>query len=93
MKLLDDTEFDAQFARTVGKAAVGTADVGEVLRHGQPRDRGDYASWRDCWNATAERVSALRMRLRRPVGGAVPVRRTYGRRSTTGRATSSTAWT
>ena len=41
MKLFfDDTEFDAQFARTVGKAAVGTADVGEVLRHGQPRDRG-----------------------------------------------------
>ena len=47
MKLFfDDTEFDAQFARTVGKAAVGTADVGECFATAN-RVTAVTASWRD----------------------------------------------
>ena len=94
MKLFfDDTEFDAQFARTVGKAAVGMADVGECFATANRMTDGDYASWRDCWHATAERVEGIADERQRLVGAAVRARRTYGRRNTTGRATSSTAST
>jgi alpha-beta hydrolase superfamily lysophospholipase len=55
----DDTEFDAQFARTVGKAAVGMADVGECFATANRMTGGDYASWRDCWHATAERIERI----------------------------------
>jgi hypothetical protein len=55
----DDTEFDAQFARTVGKAAVGMADVGECFATANRMTDGDYASWQDCWHATAERVEGI----------------------------------
>lgn len=55
----DDTEFDAQFARTVGKAAVGMADVGECFATADRMIAGDYASWRDCWHATADRVERI----------------------------------
>ena len=55
----DDTEFDAQFARTVGKAAVGMADVGECFATADRMITGDYASWRDCWHATADRVERI----------------------------------
>jgi FrsA-like alpha/beta hydrolase family protein len=51
--------FDAQFARTVGKAAVGMADVGECFATANRMTAGDYASWRDCWHATAERVERI----------------------------------
>jgi hypothetical protein len=44
----DDTEFDAQFARSVGKAVVGTADVGEGFATANRVTAGDYARWRDC---------------------------------------------
>ena len=60
MKLFfDNTEFDAQFARTVGKAAVGMADVGECFATANRMTGGDYASWRDCWHATAERIERI----------------------------------
>lgn len=60
MKLFfDDTEFDAQFGRTVGKAVVGTADVGECFATANRMTEGDFASWRDCWHATAERVERI----------------------------------
>jgi Esterase FrsA-like len=55
----DDTEFDAQFARTVGKAAVGMADVGECFATANRMTDGDYASWQDCWHATAERAEGI----------------------------------
>jgi hypothetical protein len=55
----DDTEFDAQFGRTVGKAVDGTADVGECFATANRMTEGDFASWRDCWHATAERVERI----------------------------------
>ena len=94
MKLFfDDPEFDQQFARTVGKAAVGMADVGDCFATANRMTAGNYRSWRDCWHATAERVEGIADQAATPVGGAAPVRGTCGRPSTTGRATSSTAWT
>jgi hypothetical protein len=89
----DDSEFDAQFARTVGKSVVGMADVGECFAAASRMTPGDYGSWRDSWHSAAERVEQIAEEPRRPVGAAVPVRPTSGRRSITGRATSSTAWT
>ena len=60
MKLFfDDTEFDAQFGRTVGKAVVGAADVGECFATANRMTEGDHASWRDCWHGTAERVERI----------------------------------
>lgn len=60
MKLFfDDTEFDAQFARTVGKSVVGAADVGECFATAGRMTAGDYVSWRNCWDATAERVERI----------------------------------
>jgi hypothetical protein len=60
MKLFfDDPEFDQQFARTVGKAAVGMADVGECFATASRMTAGDYRSWRDCWQATAERIEGI----------------------------------
>jgi hypothetical protein len=67
----DDTEFDAQFARSVGKAVVGTADVGEGFATANRVTAGDYARWRDCWRATAERVERIANEAARSVGGAV----------------------
>jgi hypothetical protein len=55
----DDTEFDAQFGRTVGKAVVGAADVGECFATANRMTEGDHASWRDCWHGTAERVERI----------------------------------
>jgi len=55
----DDTEFDAQFARTVGKSVVGAADVGECFATAGRMTAGDYVSWRDCWDSTAERVERI----------------------------------
>jgi hypothetical protein len=57
--VFDDTEFDAQFARTVGKAVLGTADVGECFATANRMTAGDYASWRDCWHSTAARVEGI----------------------------------
>ena len=55
----DDPEFDGQFARTLGKAVVGMADVGECLAAASGMTAGDYRSWRDCWHETAERVERV----------------------------------
>src|SRR4029453_5394691 len=52
-------EFDAQFGRTVGKAVVGPGDVGQCFRTANRMTEGDFASWRDCWHATAERVERI----------------------------------
>ena len=51
----DDSEFDAQFARTVGKSVVGMADVGECFAAASRMTPGDYGSWRDSWHSAAER--------------------------------------
>jgi hypothetical protein len=88
----DDSEFDAQFARTVGKSVVGMADVGECFAAASRMTPGDYGSWRDSWHSAAERVEHIAEEAAK-AGAAVPVRPTSGRRSITGRATSSTAWT
>ncbi len=55
----DDEEFEAQFARTVGKAAVGMADIGESFATAGRITAGDYGSWRDCWHATAQRIEDI----------------------------------
>ena len=55
----DDPEFDGQFARTLGKTAVGMADVGECLAAASRMTAGDYGSWRDSWHATAERIERI----------------------------------
>jgi dienelactone hydrolase len=55
----DDEEFEAQFARTVGKAAVGMADVGESFATASRIIAGDYGCWRDCWHATAQRIEGI----------------------------------
>ena len=60
MKLFfDDSEFDAQFARTLGKAVQGMADVGECFATASRMTAADYHSWRDAWHATAERVERI----------------------------------
>jgi hypothetical protein len=55
----DDSEFDAQFARTVGKSVVGMADVGECFAAASRMTPGDYGSWRDSWHLAAERVEHI----------------------------------
>jgi len=55
----DDSEFDAQFARTVGKSVVGMADVGECFAAASRMTPGDYGSWRDSWHSAAERVEHI----------------------------------
>jgi alpha-beta hydrolase superfamily lysophospholipase len=71
----DDSEFDAQFARTVGKSVVGMADVGECFAAAGRMTPGDYGSWRDSWHLAAERVehiaeAAAKAGRRRSAGGA-----------------------
>jgi dienelactone hydrolase len=55
----DDEEFDAQFARAVGKTYLGMADVGECFVTAARITPGDYASWAQEWRATAEGVGAI----------------------------------
>jgi hypothetical protein len=55
----DDSEFDAQFARTVGKSVVGMADVGECFAAASRMTPGDYGSWWDSWHSAAERVEHI----------------------------------
>jgi hypothetical protein len=55
----DDSEFDAQFARTVGKSVVGMADVGECFAAASRMTPGDYGSWRDSWHSAAQRVEHI----------------------------------
>ena len=55
----DEPEFDAQFVRTLGKAVVGMADVGECFAAASRMTAGDYCSWRDGWHAAAERVERI----------------------------------
>jgi len=96
----DDSEFDAQFARTVGKSVVGMADVGECFAAASRMTPGDYGSWRDSWHSAAQRVEHIAEEAakagRRRSAGEAYLRRmesASGHRSITGRATSSTAWT
>ena len=55
---VDDQQFWFEILRTMGHAAYGGADIGEVLTTAQNIVAGDYASWHDEWLATADRVVA-----------------------------------
>jgi dienelactone hydrolase len=52
----DDGQFWYETQRTLGHAAYGGADIGEVLNTAQQIVAGDYDSWHDQWFATARRV-------------------------------------
>lgn len=54
----DDAQFWYETQRTLGHAAYGGADIGEVLSTAQRIVAGDYDSWHDEWSATAGRVAA-----------------------------------
>jgi pimeloyl-ACP methyl ester carboxylesterase len=54
----EDTAFWYETQRTLGHAAYGGADIGEVLTTAQAITAGDYDSWHDEWLATADWVSA-----------------------------------
>ena len=54
----EDTTFWYETQRTLGHAAYGGADIGEVLTTAQAITPGDYDSWHDEWLATADWVSA-----------------------------------
>lgn len=54
----EDTSFWYETLRTLGHAAYGGADIGEVLTTAQAITAGDYDSWHDEWLATADWVSA-----------------------------------
>jgi dienelactone hydrolase len=54
----EDTTFWYETQRTLGHAAYGGADIGEVLTTAQAITAGDYDSWHDEWLATADWVSA-----------------------------------
>ena len=53
----DDPSFWYEALRTLGHAAYGGADIGEVLTTCAAITEGDYDSWHDEWLATADRVS------------------------------------
>jgi pimeloyl-ACP methyl ester carboxylesterase len=53
----EDAQFWFETLRTLGHAAYGGADIGEVLTTSQRITAGDYDSWHDEWFATAERIS------------------------------------
>lgn len=53
----DDAQFWFETQRTLGHAAYGGAEIGEVLTTAQRITAGDYDSWHDEWYATAERLA------------------------------------
>ena len=54
----DDSQFWFETLRTLGHAAYGGADIGEVLTTAQDIIAGDYNSWHDQWLATADRTAS-----------------------------------
>jgi len=54
----DDPQFWYETQRTLGHAAYGGADIGEVLSTAQRIVSGHYDGWHDQWLATADRVAA-----------------------------------
>lgn len=54
----DDPQFWFETLRTLGHAAYGGADIGEVLVTAQNVVAGDYDSWYREWLITADRVAA-----------------------------------
>ena len=55
---VDDPQFWFETLRTMGHAAYGGADIGEVLATAQKIVAGDYDSWHDEWLGTADRIAA-----------------------------------
>jgi hypothetical protein len=53
----EDPQFWFETLRTLGHAAYGGADIGEVLTTAQNIVAGDYDSWHDEWLATADRIA------------------------------------
>jgi pimeloyl-ACP methyl ester carboxylesterase len=53
----DDPQFWFETLRTMGHAAYGGADIGEVLTTAQNIVAGDYDSWHDHWLASADRIA------------------------------------
>jgi hypothetical protein len=59
MKLyFEDTSFDGQLQRSVGKADSGMASVGECLAIAEQITPGDRDSWYEAWSAFAGRLVA-----------------------------------
>lgn len=56
MVLHADADMDAQLARTLIGAAVGSADLGEALATAERVDPGGYDQWHDEWAATSARA-------------------------------------
>lgn len=60
---INDSEFDAQFVRTLAAAARGGADLGEALAVAGRIVPGDFASWHHEWSTIADQVRAEADRL------------------------------
>src|ERR1700722_18095295 len=54
----DDPEFWFETLRMFGADEYGGASFGEVLATSARIKAGDYDSWYDAWNATADRIAA-----------------------------------
>jgi pimeloyl-ACP methyl ester carboxylesterase len=57
--LFDDETFSFEALRTMGFAAYGGADLGEVLATARHIREGEEASWHQAWKATAQRVAKI----------------------------------
>src|SRR4051794_37666499 len=53
----DDDQFWFETVRAFGNAEYGGAQFGEVLSTSAAIESGDYDSWYDAWNATADRTA------------------------------------
>ena len=89
----DDPQFWFETLRTLGHAAYGGADIGEVLATAQNIVAGDYDSWHDEWLATADRIAAEAEPSWLPGIAPAPVTGCCGRATTTGPPSSSSTAT
>ncbi len=57
--IFKDEPFSFELLRAVGYAPYGGADIGECLKTAYEIKEGDFESWYEEWNKTAQRVHAL----------------------------------
>ena len=82
----EDSDMDAQLARTFIGAYVGGADLGEAMATARRVPAGDYDAWHDEWDRTATAAqraaeAAARRNLRIPSGRAYLRASEYSRQS------------
>ncbi len=57
--VFDDPQFSFQMLRALSGAVYGASDIGECLSTAYRIKEGDFESWHDEWNRTAERIHRL----------------------------------